>query len=142
MRLVDEYLAALETADVPRVLALFTGDATVNSPLYGVVPAREFYPRLFGDTAQSKLRLRSVMTGGTTDHRPTVGFWFDFDWTLADGTPAPFTVVDVAELDEEQRITSLHILYDTAPLRASFDALTAPAPAPEPSVEPRPHLPS
>ena len=124
MRLVDEYLAALETADVVRILALFTDDATVDSPLYGIVPARDFYPRLFRDTAQSTLRLRSVMVGETTDRRPTVGFWFDFDWTLSDGTRAPFTVVDVAELDHEQRIESLHILYDTAPLRAEFEALS------------------
>ena len=124
MRLVDEYLAALETTDAVRILALFTDDATVDSPLYGIVPARDFYPRLFRDTAQSRLTLRSVMLGQTTDGRPTVAFWFDFDWTLSDGTRARFTVVDVAELDEEERIETLHILYDTAPLRAGFEALS------------------
>jgi ketosteroid isomerase-like protein len=122
MRLVDEYLAAIESADAARILALFADDATVNSPLYGVVPAREFYPRLFRDTARSTLRLRSVMVG-ETESRATVGFWFDFDWTLSDGTRALFTVVDVAELDQDGRIRTLHILYDTAPLRAGFDAL-------------------
>jgi steroid delta-isomerase len=121
--MVDEYLAALETADTTRMLALFADGATVDSPLYGLVPAREFYARLFRDTAQSTLRLRSVMVGKTTESRPTVAFWFDFHWTLSDGTPAPFTVVDVAELDPDGRILTLHILYDTAPLRASFDAL-------------------
>ena len=124
MQLVDEYLAAMEAADAARILALFTPHATVNSPLYGVVPAREFYPRLFGDTAQSRLRLRSVMAGETTENRPTLAFWFDFDWTLSDGTNAPFTVVDVAELDPDGRILRLHILYDTAPLRSSFEGLS------------------
>ena len=122
MRMVDDYLAALEAADTTRMLALFADSATVNSPLYGLVRAREFYPRLFRDTAQSTLRLRSVMVGETTESRPTVAFWFDFDWTLSDGTPAPFTV-DVAELDPDGHIIRLHIHYDTAPLRASFDAL-------------------
>jgi hypothetical protein len=42
---------------------------------------------------------------------------------LADGTLAPFTVVDVAELDQDGRIRALHIHYDTAPLRSRFDAL-------------------
>jgi hypothetical protein len=37
--------------------------------------------------------------------------------------PAPFTVVDDAELDQDGRILRLHILYDTASLRESFDAL-------------------
>ena len=123
MQLVDEYLAAIETADAGRILALFTEHATVNSPLYGVIPAREFYPRLFSDTARSRLRLRSVMVGETSENRPTVAFWFDFDWTLSDGTNAPFTVVDVTELDPDGRILRLHILYDTAPLRESFERL-------------------
>jgi hypothetical protein len=123
MRLVDEYLAAIEAADAGRILALFADGATVDSPLYGQVLASEFYPRLFDDTARSQLRLRSVMVGETIENRPTVAFWFDFDWTLSDGTRAPFTVVDVAELDHDGRIRTLHILYDTAPLRASFDAL-------------------
>jgi steroid delta-isomerase len=123
MRLVDEYLAAIEAADAARILALFADDATVNSPLYGVVPAREFYPRLFRDTARSTLRLRSVMVGETIESRPTVAFWFDFDWTLSGGTRTLFTVVDIAELDQDGRISTLYILYDTAPLRASFEAL-------------------
>jgi hypothetical protein len=80
-------------------------------------------PRLFRDTAQCTLRLRSVMVGETTESRPTVAFWFDFHWDLSDGTPAPFTVVDDAELDQDGRILRLHILYDTASLRESFDAL-------------------
>jgi hypothetical protein len=121
--MVDEYLAALETADTTRMLTLFADGAIVNSPLYGLMPAREFYPRLFQDTAQASLRLRSVLVGKTTEGRPTVAFWFDFHWTLSDGALAQFTVVDVAELDQDGRILTLQILYDTAPLRASFDAL-------------------
>ena len=55
MELIDEYLAALEVGDAERVLALFAPDGAVHSPLYGSVPARQFYPTLFADTAQSKL---------------------------------------------------------------------------------------
>jgi hypothetical protein len=40
---------------------------------------------------------------------------------LADGTPAPFTVVDVAELDEHGLISRLHIVYDTHPIRQSWE---------------------
>jgi hypothetical protein len=35
------------------------------------------------------------------DDREAVAFWFDFAWVLADGMPAPFTVVDIAELTED-----------------------------------------
>jgi hypothetical protein len=97
MELIDDYLAALESGDAERVLALFAPDGIVHSPLYGAVPARQFYPTLFADTAESKLTLRRVFR----DDREAVAFWFDFAWVLADGTPAPFTVVDIAELTED-----------------------------------------
>ena len=118
--LVARYLEALRDADVVKALALFAAEATVNSPLYGSMPAAEFYPALFADTAESALTLRATMVGGTAEH-PVISFWFDFDWTLANGEPAPFTVVDVAELDAGGRIETLHIVYDTAPIRAAFE---------------------
>lgn len=60
----------------------------VHSPLYGVLPARDFYPALFVDTAESRLTLRTTMTG-ELNGQPVISFWFDFDWTLANGEPAP-----------------------------------------------------
>jgi hypothetical protein len=60
MELIDEYLAALEVGDAERVLALFAPDGIVQSPLYGAVPARQFYPTLFADTAELRLTLRRV----------------------------------------------------------------------------------
>ena len=119
-QLVDDYLAALEQGSTERVLALFAPSGVVDSPLYGTLPAAEFYPALFADTGQSRLTLRTTMEGRLGD-LPVVSFWFDFDWTLANGEPAPFTVVDVAELDGDGLIATLHIVYDTAPIRAAFE---------------------
>lgn len=121
-RLVTEYLAALGDGDAEGVLALFTEAGVVESPLYGTKPACEFYPALFADTADSTLTLKGTMSG-QREGRPLVSFWFDFDWVLSDGTLAPFSVVDVAELDDEGRIERLHIVYDTAVLRESFNRL-------------------
>lgn len=117
---VHDYLAALEAGDVQRILTLFTADAIVHSPLYGEMPAGEFYPALFADTAESKLTLKTVLHG---DHEgwPTVAFWFDFNWTLANGSPAPFSVVDIAKLNSDGLITELHIIYDTSPIRPLFE---------------------
>lgn len=118
--LVTEYLDALAAADVDRLLRLFSDDGQVESPLYGTRTARDFYPALFADTRESRLTLKATMTG-ELDGRRLLSFWFDFDWILANGEPAPFSVVDVAELDDDGRITRLHIVYDTAPIRAAFD---------------------
>jgi hypothetical protein len=119
-QLVDEYLEALASGSTARVLALFAPSGVVDSPLYGTMPAADFYPALFADTGQSRLTLRTTMTGAL-DGLPVVSFWFDFDWTLASGEPAPFTVVDVAELDAAGLVTTLHIVYDTARIRAAFE---------------------
>ncbi|WAC70116.1 nuclear transport factor 2 family protein [Microbacterium sp. SL75] len=119
-RLVEAYLEALSSADIDAVLDLFTPDGVVSSPLYGERSARDFYLTLFADTAASTLTLRQILISPAAA-APTLAFWFDFDWTLADGTPAPFTVVDVAELDPDGRIRHLHIIYDTYPIRSLWD---------------------
>ena len=125
MTLVDAYLDALQRADADAVVALFAPDGVVHSPLYGVLPAREFYPGLFADTGGATLTLRRVLRDG----EGAIAFWFDFDWVLADGTSAPFRVIDLAELDDDGRITALHIVYDTHPIRADFDRATGRAAA-------------
>ncbi len=115
--LVEAYLDALSSADAERAIGLFAPGGIVESPLYGQQAAADFYPMLFADTSASVLTLRKTLVSadGTT-----VAFWFDFDWVLANGTPAPFTVVDVAELDEDGLIQRLHIVYDTHLIRDSW----------------------
>ncbi len=53
-----------------------------------------------------------------------VSFWFHFDWRLPSGALAPFNVVDVAELADNGRIATLHIVYDTVEVRPTFEAET------------------
>ncbi|EOT1824008.1 nuclear transport factor 2 family protein [Vibrio vulnificus] len=121
--IANKYLDALEKADIEKVLSLFTPDATVSSPLYGECKATDFYPELFGDTRSSKITLNGVMEGKSTrECTDLISIWFDFDWTLANGEPAPFNVVDVLEVDKDSRlITKLNIVYDTFNIRRSFN---------------------
>lgn len=123
--LAHAYLDALTVADVDAVLGLFADDGIVHSPLYGVLPATEFYPRLFADTGKAELTLRSAMSGTAEDGRAVVSFWFHFDWRLASGTAAPFDVVDVAVLDTTGDIVELHIVYDTVDVRPKFNRETS-----------------
>ncbi len=124
-RLVAEYLDAIRAADSPHMLALFTPDGVVHSPLYGDLPAAEFYPKMFADTESADLTLLGTTTGETTDGRPLVMFLFKFDWVLKAGEDiVAFDVVDVAELDADGKITALTIIYDTKTARPAFDAAT------------------
>ncbi|MGE3192861.1 MAG: nuclear transport factor 2 family protein [Microbacteriaceae bacterium] len=122
--IVAAYLNAVEAGDADAMLALFADGAVVHSPLYGTLPATEFYPLLFADTGSSVLTLLGTMQGTSVDGAALLSFLFHFDWTLADGTLAPFDVVDVAELDDAGLISSLRIVYDTVRVRPAFEAST------------------
>ncbi len=122
--LVAVYLRALNAADVDLMLSLFTEDGRVDSPLYGPMPAAQFFPALFADTRESILTLRSVMQGTDAEGAATVSFWFHFDWRLPSGVAAPFEVIDVAQLAEDGRIKVLHLIYDTVDVRPAFEAET------------------
>lgn len=119
--LVAAYLRALSAADTELAVRLFADDGVVHSPLYGPRPARDFYPRLFADTSQANLTLKSVMSGTDQSGRTTVSFWFHFDWRLPSGAAAPFDVVDVATLRPDGKIGELHIIYDTVDVRPAFE---------------------
>ncbi len=117
--LCNAYLAGLDAGDLDAVLALFAPGAVVVSPLYGTMPARDFYAALFADTRASDTTLldifdRSEGGGGVALH-------FRYGWTLADGTPVAFEVVDVIELTvARDAFAKLTIIYDTAPLRSDW----------------------
>jgi hypothetical protein len=113
------YLTALENEDVDTVLALFRPGALVHSPLYGSMPARQFYPSLFTDTRRARLHLYGVAEG---DHLTAI--WFRFDWTLPSGQPAGFDCVDMLTLDDDALIRELHIIYDTITVRPAFERET------------------
>lgn len=117
--LCNAYLAGLDAGDLEAVLALFTPEAEIVSPLYGTMPARDFYAALFADTQASDTELLNVFdqsgSGGA------VALHFRYGWTLADGTPVSFEVVDVIELTPARdAFAKLTIIYDTAPLRGEW----------------------
>jgi ketosteroid isomerase-like protein len=121
---LHRYLAALDAGSAEEVLACFAPDGEVVSPLYGTLPATRFYPALFADSAPSRTVLRRIYVD-PEDPRE-VALAFHYEWTLGDGTAAPFDVVDLVTLtDDQQRIARLTICYDTAPLRSSWEQATS-----------------
>ena len=115
-----QYLQHLEAADYMQLMTLFAENAVVHSPLYGQMPASQFYKDLFEDTAESKLTLLNLLHG---EDPSTAAIHFQFDWTLADGTAAPFEVVDVLTFSEKGKIQELKIIYDSSKTRPAFDNL-------------------
>ncbi|MEV4096768.1 nuclear transport factor 2 family protein [Streptosporangium saharense] len=120
--LAHAYLDGLERGDLDAVLGLYRPGGIVHSPLYGPMPASEFYPALFADTGRARLLLLGTTQGRTVTGAPLVTIWFRFDWTLPSGQPANFECVDVLELADDGRIEALHIVYDTVTARPAFEA--------------------
>ena len=114
--LCNHYLNALNEGSLDKVLALFTEDAVVHSPLYGEMPADAFYRDLFSDTRQSETQLLNVFDAA--DNGKALALQFHYRWTLQSGEVVSFEVVDVFELaDNRDRFTRLTIIYDTWRIR-------------------------
>lgn len=114
------YLDALGKADYQKLMALFSEDALVLSPLYGERPAAAFYKDLFQDTRASELTFLDVFTN---PHGDKACINFLYRWTMADGSVTVFDCVDVVEFDPNGKIKQLKIIYDTAQTREKFDSL-------------------
>ncbi|MCV6588959.1 MAG: nuclear transport factor 2 family protein [Marinobacterium sp.] len=115
-KLCKHYLDALNESSLEQVLALFTDDAVVHSPLYGEMSADAFYRDLFSDTQQSDTRLLNVFNA--TDDGKVLALHFHYRWTLHNGETVSFEVVDVFELSDTcERFTKLTIIYDTWRIR-------------------------
>ena len=119
---MKKYLQYLEAADYENLILLFSEDAIVHSPLYGKVAATKFYKDLFEDTSESKLTLLNILHG---EEDSVAAVHFQFDWTLSDGTAAPFEVVDVIKFSKDGKIDELKIIYDSAKTKPAFDKLSS-----------------
>ncbi len=115
------YLNSLQTGDLEGILDLFAPDGMVHSPLYGPMPAPDFYAQIFKDSKGVELTLHGVSSGKAVGGGQLVMIWFHFDWQFAGGQHVPFDVVDVLEVNAEGRIETLHIVYDTVNTRPALE---------------------
>ncbi|GJM36273.1 MAG: hypothetical protein DHS20C18_52740 [Saprospiraceae bacterium] len=113
------YLSLLEQADYKKVISLFEEKANIFSPLYGKQSPAIFYRQLFDDTRQSRIKILDIYQG---QHSQNWSVNFLYHWTLANGTETTFDCVDLFEFNEDGKITSLRIIYDTQNTRSAFEA--------------------
>jgi ketosteroid isomerase-like protein len=55
--IIKIYFKNVETGNIEAIINLFSEDGIVHSPLYGDIPAKDFYEDLFADTSQSIITL-------------------------------------------------------------------------------------
>lgn len=114
---VSAYLRALETADPQTICPLFCPDADIYSPFLGWMKPRPFFEKLQAASGPSVIVPIDICLSAS-GKRLATGY-FRYEWTLKDGSRAPFDCVDVFEFDPQGLIEKMTIVYDTHPIRST-----------------------
>ncbi|MBT8236908.1 MAG: nuclear transport factor 2 family protein [Bacteroidia bacterium] len=108
--IAKNYLKFLQNGDMDQLLQLFSQDAIVDSPLYGLKKASDFYRELQTDTQDSKLELLKIFEA---EKSTNMALYFTYKWTLKNQEVVSFEVVDIIEFNDSDKIQKLKIIYDT-----------------------------
>ena len=113
--IVGHYFERLTASDVEAIVALFADDGSVESPVLGTMPAAAFFATLDDASERNILTVHRIMSS------PDDQFFaahFTYDWTLTAGGNVTFDGVDLFEFNDDGKLASLKIFYDTHPTRA------------------------
>ena len=105
-----KYLEFLESGNIEGVIGLFNENGIVESPIYGIKKAVDFYRELNNDTSNSELHLKGIFEQIDSD---TLALYFTYSWTLKNNQKVDFDVVDIIDFDSQHKIKHLKIIYDT-----------------------------
>ena len=108
--LANKYLEYLEYGNIEQVIELFNENGIVDSPIYGIKKANEFYRELNNDTSNSELILLGIYEEKDSSK---LALYFTYKWTLKNNRKVEFDVVDIIEFDSQNKISKLKIIYDT-----------------------------
>ena len=115
-----KYLELLESGNVEGVIGLFNENGIVESPIYGIKKAVDFYRDLKNDTSNSELHLNRIFEQIDSDN---LAIHFTYGWTLKNNQKVEFEVVDIIDFDSQNKIKNLKIIYDTVNSRRLVDEL-------------------
>ncbi len=115
-----KYLEYLEKGEINLLIDLFDENGMVDSPIYGIKKAENFYRDLSDDTSNSKLILKGIFEQQDSND---LALYFNYKWTLQNNQVVEFDVVDIIELDDNNKITKLKIIYDTVVARELVERL-------------------
>lgn len=104
------YIEALASGNQETICALFSDEAMVDSPIYGLLNAREFFKRLMADTKESRLVIHRIFEDTLSGE---LALYFEYKWQLNSEAQVHFDVVDIMRFDSDNSIVNLKIIYDT-----------------------------
>jgi hypothetical protein len=111
-------MTALGQSDYVTIKSLFAPGGKVKSPFLGEMQAEEFFDRLGEASTQNVITPIDIFL--SESGKPHATAYFQYDWTVRDGTLITFKVMDLFSFDPATgKVTYLDLIYDTHPIRAS-----------------------
>lgn len=118
VRVLKTYMEALGRSDYETIKGLFARGGRVKSPLLGEMEAGLFFDRLAGASARNVITPIDIFLSEAGKNHATA--YFQYDWTVKDGTVITFKVMDLFAFEGEgDEVACLDLIYDTHPIRVS-----------------------
>ena len=120
VEVAEKYIELLQRGDYDALLDLFSIGAFVDSPIYGLQQAPQFFNILKENTSESILKIHGIYEKKGANE---LALYFEYIWRLNDGSSAKFDVVDIMKFNEQNKIQYLQIIYDTKQVRPLLSEL-------------------
>ena len=118
LNILQIYMTALDQSDYSAVKKLFVPDGKVKSPFLAEMPASQFFDRLAGVSLKTVITPIDIFLSSPENNHAIA--YFQFDWTVRDGTLISFKVMDLFTFERgSDKVTYLDLIYDTHPIRTS-----------------------
>ena len=112
------YMKALGESDYATIKNLFAADGKVLSPFLGEMAAGPFFDRLGEASSRNVITPIDIFLSATEKHHAAA--YFQYDWTVRDGTLITFKVMDLFTFEPEgNKVKYLDLIYDTHPIRST-----------------------
>ena len=116
--ILKTYMKALGESDYSTIKSLFAPNGKVCSPFLGEMEAAKFFDRLDEASSENVITPIDIFVSATDKNHATC--YFQYDWTVRDGTLISFKVMDLFTFVEgTEKIAYLNLIYDTHPVRST-----------------------
>ena len=117
-QVVYEYYRILEERDYDALMSLFSKEAVVDHPIFGVMPATEFFKILLDRAQKHQIEISDIMRSTTKDYRVAAFIYVTF--FTKDNTKFEEKSVHIFDFDESDHIQKISAILDTFHFRDKY----------------------